>query len=65
MTPSLVRMRDGKKFMWDGRVYGTREEAANAEEIYRRDNFEVCVTEAEGQFAVYTRRLVAQAAAVQ
>jgi len=65
MTPVLVMFRDGKKFMWDGRVYTSREEALKVEESYRHENFEVCCTEAEGQFAVYTRRIATQAAAVQ
>ena len=65
MTPSLILIRDGKKFMWDGQVYSTREEASKVEESYLRDKFEVCVNETEGQFVVYTRRLVSQAAVVQ
>lgn len=65
MTPSLVMFRDGKKFMWDGHVYGNREEASKVEESYRRESFEVYVAEVEGQFSVYTRRVAGQAASVQ
>ena len=62
MTPSLVMFRDGKKFMWNGQVCGTREEALSTEELYRQDNFEVWTTEVEGRFCVYTRRVATQAA---
>jgi len=49
---------DAKKFMWDGRSYATREEAAPAQEAYLKDNFEIHVVEEEGKFFIYTRRLV-------
>lgn len=52
---------DGKKFMWDGRLYDTKEEAASAGETYQNDNFEVRVVEQGGKFLVYTRRVVEQA----
>jgi len=51
-------IRDGKKFMWDGQLYDSREDAARAEETYRNDNFEVQRMEQEGKFLVYTRRVV-------
>jgi len=60
MTPNLVLMRDGKKFMWDGRVYASAEEASISERAYRSDKFEVFVTEEAAQFLVYTRRVVSQ-----
>jgi hypothetical protein len=47
--------------MWDGRPYATRDEALLAEETYRHDRFEACVAEEEGQFLVYTRRVVSNA----
>jgi len=65
MTPSLVLFRNGRKFMWDGQVYGSHEEASKAEERYRQDQFEVYVTDADGHFCVYTRRVASQVAAVQ
>lgn len=51
-------VRDGKKFMWDGHLYDSREDASRAEEAYRNDNFEVQRVEQEGKFLVYTRRVV-------
>jgi len=58
MSPNISLVRDGKKFMWDGRPYASQEEALQAGEAYRNDKFEVLTTEAEGQFLVYTRRVV-------
>ena len=49
---------EGKKFMWDGQLYDTREEASRIEESYRNDNFEVRMVEEGGKFLVYTRRVV-------
>jgi hypothetical protein len=58
MSPNLSRIQDGKKFMWDGRTYATREEAASVGEAYQNDNFEIQVVEEEGKFLVYSRRIV-------
>jgi hypothetical protein len=58
MSPNLSLVCDGKKFMWDGGFYATREEACRVEEAYEKDNFEVRATEEEGKFLVYTRRVV-------
>jgi hypothetical protein len=58
MTPSLSVIRDGKKFMWDGRPYASSQEAQQAGQAYRNDKFEICVAEEEGQFLVYARRVV-------
>jgi hypothetical protein len=64
MSPKLSVVRDGKKFMWDGRPYASSQEALQAEEAYRNGKFEIFTTEVEGQFLVYTRRVVVSAAAV-
>ena len=58
MNPNLALVSDGKKFMWDGRIYDTREDASKVGEGYRNDNFEVQMAEEGGRFLVYTRRLV-------
>ena len=52
------KMIDGKKFMWDGAVYPTKEEAQAVVEKYKADNFEVELVEEENQFLVYSRRAV-------
>ena len=58
MNPNLALVNGGKKLMWDGRVYDTREDASLAGEGYRNDNFEVLIAEEGGKFLVYTRRVV-------
>ena len=58
MNPNLALLRDGKKFMWDGRTVETREEASRVAESYRNDNFEVQIVEEGGKFLVYSRRVV-------
>ena len=63
MSANLAMISDGKKFMWDGQAYATKEEASGAEQSFRKDNFEVRVVEQEGKFLVYTRRIVTQVVA--
>ncbi len=60
MSPNLTMISDGKKFMWNGQLYDTREEASRAGESYRNDDFEVQMVEENGKFLVYTRRAVKQ-----
>jgi hypothetical protein len=58
MSPELAKIFDGKKFMWDGNVYETKEQAVKAGERYRQDSFDVRMREEEEKFFVYTRRVV-------
>ena len=63
MNPNLSLVSDGKKFMWDGRRYATREEALTVREACQNDGFEVRVVEEGEKFLVYTRRVVKGVAA--
>lgn len=63
MSPNLSLVQDGKKFMWDGRIYATQEEAASAAEAYQKDNFEIHLAEQEEKFLVYSRRIVKEVVA--
>ena len=56
--PDVSRIINGKKFMWDGIVYPSQEEAQNVMEKYKKDNFEVEFLKEENQCLVYTRRVV-------
>jgi hypothetical protein len=56
--PDSSRIINGKKFMWDGVVYASKEEAQGVVEKYKNDNFEVEFVKEENQFLVYTRRVV-------
>lgn len=60
MNPPLVKILDGKKFMWNGSVYDTREEAEKTLHAYRADAFQVQLVEHEGKCLLYTRREVKQ-----
>ena len=51
---------DGDKFMWDGGTYTTRDEADARAAAYAEDEFETQVVEADGAYAVYTRRVVTE-----
>ncbi len=58
----MTVVADGKKFMWDGETYETRDAAEQARQRYERDRFEVRSVEHDGRCLVYTRRRVQQAA---
>ena len=58
--PELSKYFDGKKFMWDGETYEGMEQAKQAEEKYKQDNFETRIVEEEGKPLVYSRRVVTE-----
>ncbi|MFZ0796427.1 MAG: hypothetical protein WCA13_10405 [Terriglobales bacterium] len=58
LTPKLNMISDGKKFMWDGQVYDSREEAGRTAESYQKENFQIQMVEEGGKFLVYSRRPV-------
>ena len=49
---------DGRKFLWDGQMFATCEDAARQSETYKKDNFEVQMVEVSGSYLLYTRRVV-------
>jgi len=53
---------DGKKFLWDGGLFATCEDAARQSETYKKDNFEVQMVEVSGSYLLYTRRVVKEVA---
>jgi len=58
MSPDLTMITEGKKFLWDGQLYESKEEAARVAESYRNEKFEVELAEEDGKFLVYSRRAV-------
>ncbi len=58
MSPNLAMISDGKKFLWDGQSYDSKEAAASAAQSYQNENFQVQTVEEDGKFLVYTRRVV-------
>ena len=54
-------MYDGSsKFMWDGEIYESPEEAENKSKEYEESKFEVRLVEKGGKYLVYTRRVVTE-----
>ena len=58
MNPNLTLISEGKKYMWDGQSYATKEEASTVQGACLKDGFEVRVVEEGGKYLVYTRRVV-------
>jgi hypothetical protein len=60
MEVQEVRYRDKEKYMWDGAIYESEEEAKKKKAEYEESNFEVWLVEQEGKFLLYTRRVVTE-----
>ena len=56
MDIPLAKKVNGKKFMWDGVVYESEDEAQKVMEEYAKDGFEVEIFAEEGKSLVYSRR---------
>ena len=61
MSIPLARKVNGKKFMWDGVVYESDDQAQQVMEDYAKDGFEVEKVVEDGQFLVYNRRVAVAA----
>ncbi len=56
----LARIFNGKKFMWDGRVYTEEKERREISQKYKEDGFEVELIEEGNQYFLFTRRVVTE-----
>ena len=56
----LARVFNGKKYMWDGRIYETKQDMKKTAEEYKKENFEVEEIEEEGKYYLFTRRVVTE-----
>ncbi len=56
----LARIFDGKKFMWDGKVYADEKERREVSQKYKDDGFQVELVEEEKQYFLFTRRVVTE-----
>lgn len=56
----MIQFSDGKKFVWDGEEYETKQDAAVQEEKYKENNFEVRSVSKGGKVFLYTRRVVTE-----
>ncbi len=46
--------------MWDGKTYADEKEAKEVSRQYQEESFDVEVVEEEGQYYLFTRRVVTQ-----
>jgi len=60
VQPNNVLFREGDKLMWDSEVYETHEAAEAKQKEYEANNFETQLVEGEGDFLVYSRRVVTE-----
>ena len=58
--PAFSQRIDGRKFLWDGKVYDQAADAERAASAYQADKFETRQVAFEGKHLVYTRRVAAQ-----
>jgi hypothetical protein len=56
--PSNVLTINGKKFMWDGVDFQSKEEILDAMQKYKKEGFEVETYEEDDKLFLYTRRVV-------
>lgn len=56
----LARFFEGKKYMWDGQEYDSKEQAATVAEKYEKDGFEVETVSQDGKVLLYSRRVVTE-----
>lgn len=59
MPPMLAKKFEGRKFMWDGAVHETEDQARQTMEAYRKEGFEVQLDRDADQYLVYSRRVAA------
>ena len=60
MQPDSAMFHESEKFMWDGELYETHEEAEAKQEEYEANDFETHLVKGEGAFLVYSRRVVTE-----
>lgn len=58
--PNNFVILNGKKFMWDCENYSSKGEAKEKMKEYENEGFEARLVEKDGQFFVYTRRVVTE-----
>lgn len=58
--PDTSKIINGKKFMWDDKVYESEKEAQEIKQKYKDDKFEVELVKEEQGYLLYTRRVVTE-----
>ena len=57
------RIVNGRKFIWDGQIYLSKEAVEQVVSRYQSEGFETEIVEEEGKFLAHTRRAVKAAVA--
>ena len=57
---NIAKYFDGMKFMWDNKTYATEAEALEFKAEYEKDNFETRLISEEGNYFLFTRRVVTE-----
>jgi len=60
MEVEEVKHLENEKYMWDGAIYDTEEEAENKKAEYQEKDFQVQLFEQEDKYLLYTRRVVTE-----
>ena len=55
-----TRIIDGKKFMWDGEPYPSKEKAKEVISQYEKEGFETRLIEEGDEYFIYSRRVVTE-----
>jgi hypothetical protein len=59
MTPPLAIKVEGKKYVWDGEIFNSENEAVETSESYEKDGFDIHIFEQDTKYMVYSRRVAA------
>jgi hypothetical protein len=60
VTIPMAREVAGKKFMWDGAFYVTKDDAKQAMDAYKKEGFEVHIFLEDDKYLVFNRKLVSK-----
>ena len=55
-----VKIIDSDKYMWDGETYTSESEVNTKKAEYEKDNFETRLISEEGNYFLFTRRVVTE-----
>ena len=56
----IAKIIDGKKFMWDGETYPSKEKAQEVISNYEKKEFETRLIKEGDEYFVYSRRVVTE-----
>jgi hypothetical protein len=57
MTPPLAMSVRGQKYLWDGKIYNSEDEAVETCTSYEKDGFDIHMFKQDNEYMVYSRRI--------